>query len=98
MAFKILFTVFLGTFFRAGITNLLKLKHGINSYKQQWVDPLSYDDCSGTAQSPIDLIGGRANSNGGFGNLTFSDAWYNKVEGELFDNGHTGNLIKEILD
>ena len=64
-----------------------------------WVDPLGYDGCSGTAQSPIDLIGGPANnSNGGFGDLTFSDAWYDKVEGELFDNGHTGNLIKEFFD
>ena len=52
---------------------------------------------AGTRQSPIDLHRMRTPKSGNKGiddSISFSDNfWEDKAEGELYNNGHTGNFL-----
>ena len=53
---------------------------------------LGYDTCgpsSASTQSPVDLVA--TDFTNDFRPLVFSTNWWDDIDGEIFNNGHTGN-------
>ena len=57
---------------------------------------MGYTTCGeGKTQSPVDLVAsgtGPRSTNRGAG-FEFSENWFDDVDGELFNNGHTGSAL-----
>ena len=59
---------------------------------------LGYTTCGeGLTQSPVDLVasGTAPRPTNRKGAFEFSENWFDDVDGELFNNGHTGNALRQ---
>jgi len=60
--------------------------YGSDDGPDTWVS-LGYDTCGASTQSPIDLVPTDFTTD--FGPLIFSTNWWDDLDGEIFNNGHT---------